>query len=308
MKRWICMMVIGAMLLCCTGCGNTPNSSAPAVVATIFPGYDLARQIANGRVGVTMLLPPGGEVHGYEPSLAELALVQQCDVFIYNGGDGDRWVEDLLASCDTSRITVIRMMDHVELLAAGEEHHQQHHQHTHDEADEHIWTTPANGAAIAKVIYEGMKSRLPEYEESFDRGYHSLKEQLTDLEQGYEVLRKDALPTLVVADRFPFLYLAHEYGLDYIAAFSGCSSNTEATLSSVAALMEQARESRSSKVILHTEFSDRVLANTVAQGVGGTTALLHSCHNVTKEEWNSGVTYTGLLEQNLTVLKEVFGL
>lgn len=306
MKKLFCIALCFVMVL---GCGCTAHSPAPreenlSVVATIFPYYDFARQIGGEHATVTMLLSPGGEVHGFEPTLQDLALIEQCDVFLYNGGEGDGWVESLLQGMDTSQKQIVRLMDCVELLAEGEEHHHHDHEHSHEEADEHIFTTPQNAKLIAKAVEDAMAEADSSHKEIYQTNGKNLQNQLCDLEQKYECLR-GAEKTLVVADRFPFLYVTQEYDLTYIAAFSGCSANAEADVKTVYQLKTAMEEKGATKQVLCTEFSDQKLAATLANSVGGTVGIWHSCHNVTKEEWEQGVTYLQLMEQNLKVLKGV---
>jgi zinc transport system substrate-binding protein len=305
MKRLLCLFLCGVLLFC--GCSQTLPSQKLSVVATIFPAYDFARQMVGDTAHVTMLLPAGGEVHAFEPTLEDIALIKNCDVFIYNGGESDVWVEDLLGVCDMSQKTVIRMMDSVELLVTGEEDHHHDHHHDHQEADEHIWTLPQNALKIAEDIYKGSVAQNPDEQEVYAKNYSVLQKQLTDLEKEYEILHTHTHTPLVVADRFPFFYLTNFYHLHHVAAFSGCSSNTEASLLTVQQLMEEAKKGQSA-VILYTEFSDKVLAKTIANGVGGNIRMWHSCHNVSARDFSSGVTYVELMQNNLQILKEALSL
>jgi zinc transport system substrate-binding protein len=204
--------------------------------------------------------------------------------------------------------TVIRLMDHVELLMPGEDHHDHGHHHHHDvhEGDEHIWTTPQNARLLAKAIGKGLMEQDPQNEAAYQLGIAEYTGKLAALEQQYEELKQTPKATLVVADRFPFTYLAHTYEIPYVAAFSGCTSNTEASLATLHTLASAAENSPTG-VILHTEFSDGVLADTVASRVEGKTSVWHSCHNVTRQEWEEQVTYISLMEQNYRVLQEALG-
>ena len=305
MKRLICLALCLVLALC--GCtAVTENKEKLQVVTTIFPAYDFARQIGGEWAEVTMLLPPGGEVHAYEPSVSDLVAIKNCDVFIYNGGESDGWIETMLSQCDMTDKTVIRLTDHVELLMTGEQHHHHEHEHDHHEADEHIWTTPRHALVLAKTIEQALAQQDAAHAREYAKGATVLCGQLSDLKDQYEVLRQNPV-TLVVADRFPFFYLAHEYGLSYVAAFDGCTSNTEADLATVYQLTQAAKQSRS-HMVLCTEFSDRVLANTVAEASDGKVGMWHSCHNVTREEWDAKVTYVALMQNNVMVLKEALGL
>ncbi len=305
MRKWMCLGLC-LVLAFFSGCSAPQQEESFSVVSTIFPYYDFARAIAGENGQVTMLLPPGGEVHGFEPTLQDIALIERCDVFLYNGGEGDGWVEDLLKGIDTSQKQVIRLMDHVELLAVGEQDHHHDHNHHHEESDEHIFTTPQNALLTAEVICRAMIAGNEEHGEQYEENFNLLKKELLGLQESYEVLRS-AENTLVVADRFPFLYLTQEYSLSYLAAFSGCTANAEVDLKTLQELKTAAEQTHSG-VVLCTEFSDGRLADTLAQTMGGKVSVWHSCHNVTREEWQQKVTYVALMEQNLTVLKEALGL
>lgn len=304
MKKVLCLFLCLLPVLAC-GCTPQKQEDSFSVVATIFPYYDFARQIAGEEGEVSMLIPPGGEVHGFEPDLQDLALIEGCDVFLYNGGGDDGWVETLLSKVDTSDMEIVRLMDCVELLAVGEEHHHEGHHHDHHEVDEHIFTTPQNALQIARAIYGAME-KAAGGAGGFRENYEQLQGELTALLAGYEALR-GAENTLVVADRFPFLYLTHAYGLSYLSAFTGCSAGTEGDLKTLYE-MKTAAESYGNKRVLCTEFSDGKLASAVADAVGGQVLRWHSCHNVTAEEWQNKVTYVELMKENLKVLKEVLGL
>ncbi|MDR2397821.1 MAG: ZinT/AdcA family metal-binding protein, partial [Spirochaetaceae bacterium] len=86
------------------------------VVATIFPPYDFVREVAGDRVKLSMLLPPGAESHSFEPTPRDMVTLQNCDVFIYGGGDSDAWVDRVLESVDTAKMRIIRMMDVVDVV------------------------------------------------------------------------------------------------------------------------------------------------------------------------------------------------
>ena len=305
MKRLLCVLL--GLVLLLGGCTAQKEPSRPFIVTTNFPAYDFARQILGERGQVKLLIPLGGEAHGYEPTLQDLAAIQSCDMIVYNGGESDGFMESLLAECDRSNKTVVRMMDCVELIAVGETDHHHHHERHEHEADEHVWTTPQNGLAVAEKIADGIQRTDPDNKAVYERNFAQLQETLQQLCNDYECLGQATDKPLLVADRFPFVYLTNQYDLDWQAAFSGCTSKTEADLPTVSELISHGKEHAVS-VVLCTEFSDGVLAKTVADGMGAKTAVWHSCHNVTEADFNAGVTYAQLMGRNLLVLKEALGL
>ena len=73
-----------------TGCATTSAvSDSLSIVTTCFPPYDFARAVKGSSNGITMLLSPGAEAHSYEPAPLDILTIQQCDVFIYIGGEGE---------------------------------------------------------------------------------------------------------------------------------------------------------------------------------------------------------------------------
>ena len=124
LTAWMLLML--ALMFGQTACAETFR-----IVASNFPCYDFARQVAGEKAEVTMLIRPGTEVHSFEPSPSDILSVGDADMFVYVGGESDVWAEEILASFDNPPMAV-RMMDHVKLLE--EEHHvgDGHHHHEHD--------------------------------------------------------------------------------------------------------------------------------------------------------------------------------
>ncbi|MDR3239529.1 MAG: metal ABC transporter substrate-binding protein, partial [Clostridiales bacterium] len=123
-----------------------------SVVATIFPPYDFTRAVAGEKANVSMLLPPAAESHSFEPTPQDIIEIQNCDVFIYVGGESDEWVNGVLEPMDTSKMKIITLMDCVETaeeeIVEGmqdEEHEEEAEYAEHGEEaeyDEHVWTSP----------------------------------------------------------------------------------------------------------------------------------------------------------------------
>jgi zinc transport system substrate-binding protein len=140
MKRFfifVCILVSLVMTLPARGRQDTGRVDGKInVVTTIFPPYDFVRQITGDKVSLTMLLPPGAESHSFEPTPQDIIKVQNCDVFIYVGGESDAWVEQILDSMDTSRMEIITLMDCVEvveeLIVEGMQDEEEGHDHGHE--------------------------------------------------------------------------------------------------------------------------------------------------------------------------------
>lgn len=295
------------------------------VVTTIFPQYDFVHQIAGDNVEVSMLLKPGEETHSYEPTPQDILKIQNCDLFIYVGGENDEWVEDILDSIDTEHIRLLRLIDcvdtvneeHVEGMKEerGHEHEEEEeHEHEHGEEehethetltpDEHVWTSPENAIAIVEQIAEVLGELDPEqtavYEEN-EKAYVSLLEELDD--EFREVVSSAKRDVLLFGDRFPFRYFADEYGLKYYAAFPGCASDTEPSAATMAFLIKKV-EQEHIPVVLKMELSNENIANAIAETTHAKVKTFYSCHNLTAKEFADGETYLSMMKKNVETLKE----
>lgn len=303
-------LVIGAMSLC--GCNTTANDEETlTIVATVFPSYDFALQLTEQfdlQCDVKLLLTPGGESHSYEPSPSDVAAIQSCDIFLYIGGASETWVDYLLESTRKDKISV-RLMDYVTPIATTHDHEADEHDHEHEDADlaeydEHIWTSPSNAAAMVSAIAEQIAVASPENAETCAANEKTLCDALNALDAEYRALADTAADKpLVFGDRFPFLYLAEEYFFSYEAAFTGCSSDTDASAATLSALIATV-QSQKIDTVFYLENSSQKIADAICQATGAKTAMLHSCNNVTREEFDSGKHFQAFMEENLAAIKE----
>lgn len=302
-----------ALLLCLplAGCGfdtETANSGL-SIVTTTFPPYDFARAVTGDPAAVTMLIDPGTETHTYDPSPKDIRLIQNADVFIYGGGESDAWMDGILSSVDTDAVTVISMTEIVPLLAQEEDHGHDGHDHeghVHSEPvyDEHVWTSPANAVLLTEAIRDAVIDADPDNAAVYEANAAAYIGEIHTLAADFtEVIASGVRKQIVFADRYPFLYFSEAFGLSHFSAFAGCAHETEPGAQTIAALIELVKTEKI-PAVFYIEFSDRRLADTVAEATGCETLLFHSCHNVTKAEWNGGVTYVSLMRQNLDNLRK----
>ena len=265
-------------------------------------------------MNVRMLLDPGEEVHTYEPTPQDIIAIGECDLFIYTGGESDAWVEDVLSSVRHDGMTVLRMMDCVELheeqLVEGMQeaiHGHDHgaeecsdHTHHHEavEYDEHVWTSPMNALAICEAIsavFCELDSANAEFYASQLASYSAHLLALdSDLREAVSGGKRN---TVVFSDRFPARYFAVEYGLVYFAAFPGCASQSEASARTVAFLIDKVRD-EGIPVVFTVEFSNGRMADTICAETDAVSLQFHSCHNLTKDEFEAGMTYLDIMRQN----------
>ncbi|MBR6761948.1 MAG: zinc ABC transporter substrate-binding protein [Oscillospiraceae bacterium] len=308
----ICLL--GALPL--SGCNLTKNDEETlTIVTTVYPSYDFALQLTEQfdlSCDVKLLLTPGGESHSYEPTPSDVAAIQTCDMFIYIGGASETWVEYLLESTRKEKVN-LRLMDYVTPIAAAHNHeqdhedkHEHHEKHEADlaEYDEHIWTSPLNAAAMVRAIAAQLCSISPENQETCKTNEDALCNTLQTLDAAYRSAAESAgSKPLIFGDRFPFLYLAEEYGFSYAAAFSGCSSDTDASSATLSALISTVKEQQID-TIFYLENSPRKIADAICEATGAQAKLLHSCNNVSKEDFSSGKHFQEYLQDNLIAIKE----
>ncbi len=289
-----------------TACGTNSiaNDGKLTVVATNFALYDFARAVCGDACDVRMLLSPGSESHDFEATLADIALLAETDVFVYVGGESEEWVPDVLEAAGAADVTQVRAIDLVETYvnAGTESGHDREHTEDdghHHEIDEHIWTSIPNAITIMEAIGEAVLKE----DEGFEADKDAYISELLDIDADIrEIVDTAARDTVIFADRFPFRYFTEEYGLNYCAAFDGCSSAVEPSLSIVNSLIERVNETRS-RAVFSIEFSDRKTAEAVAAETGCAILEFHSAHNVSRADFESGITYADIMRQNAENLR-----
>lgn len=279
------------------------------IVTTAFPEYDFARAVVGDGSDITMLIRPGSESHSYEPTPMDIIKIQSCDVFICAGGENDAWADKILAGLDTSEMTVIRLLDLVEPMYEEITGSMQSDEEEEDgeEYDEHVWTSPVNAAALVSGIADRFIELDGANAEKYRANADGYIAEINEIDAALrEVVSNAARDTLVFGDRFPFLYLVREYGLKYDAAYPGCSSDTDVSAATIASLIEYIK-TENIDTVLYIELSSHRVADILCEATGAHSMMLHSCHNVTADEFDAGATYVSLMNANITVLEEALG-
>lgn len=352
-KTILAMAMAAALVLGMTACQpKTGDQQAAAsadqpakkvkVVATMFPEYDFARQVGGDLADVTMLLKPGAESHTFEPTPQDITSIQNCDLFLYTGGDSDTWIKGVLSTMDTSKMKVMRLIDMVPTVDeeqkegmmpdddddqgntgvtgsavdasdhstgsaaanADQSNDKNKVSAPNPDLDEHVWTSPKNAIQIVNKIRDTYDQIDPANKATYDSNAAAYTAKLTDLDNQFRtVVDQGKRKTVVFGDRFPLRYFVDEFGLDYWAAFPGCSADTEASAATVAFLTDKVKEEKI-PVVFQIELSTGNVANTIAEATGAKVLTFNTCHNVTKKDFDAGATYYSQMEQNVDALKE----
>lgn len=287
------------------------NKKTVNILSSSFIGYDFARAVVGDESEVSMLLKPGAEMHDYEPTPEDIINIKNAELFIYIGGESDGWVDDLLKDNEIPEEKTLRLMDLVEVkeeeLSDGMEEYEHDSEEAHEEEveyDEHIWTSPVNAIKLVNGIKDRLLIIHPKNKDVYEKNANAYTTRLSDIDQKIrEVVASSNKKELIFGDRFPFRYLVDEYGLDYYAAFSGCSEQTEASSQTTAFLINKAK-SDNIKVILKIELTSDKLAQSIADEAGAKVMTLNAAHNISSEDFAKGTTYADMMENNIEVLKE----
>lgn len=295
----------------CSGESGADPADKPLIITTIFPAYDFARQVFGDTAEVKMLLKPGQESHSYDPSAKDIVDITGCDLFVYNGGESDQWVESVLQAAPD--IATFRMTDAVSLLdeehteGMQEEEHDHDHDHDEDEEeyDEHVWTSPENAAAIVRALGSRAKEIFPDSAAQLDSNTEEYAAQIEEVDGRLKALLDGEQRYFIFGDRFPLLYFFKHYGLNYYAAFPGCGSETEPSAQTVTFLLDKLEQPDAVKAVFCIELSGRKLADVLAEDSGLDVVEFHSCHNITADDLAAGETYVSLMNRNLQTLEKV---
>lgn len=331
MKRilsFLLALALSLSLCACAAPGEKADDGKLQIVTTLFPYYDFARAIAQDRADVTLLLSPGREAHSFEPTPLDAVTISEADVFLYNGGEGEYWVESMLDAAGEHIAVASRMMDYVDALneeyvegmqgADGHDHDHEHgshddHDHDHEEDehdsdeieyDEHIWTSPKNAVVLCRAVCDAICRADAENAAFYRANCENYCAQLEDLDARFAALCESAPRRLLIfADRFPMLYFCREYGLDYRAAFHGCSGDTEPSLATIKFLIDKV-EDENIPVVYTIDFGTKKVAAVVSECTGAAIETLYSMQTVSRADFDAGETYLTLMERNFEALRK----
>lgn len=314
----LALWIPAAVLSGCVPQDDSAASNKLNIVTTIFPAYDWVREILGAetdRAEITMLLDSGVDLHSYQPTVDDIVEISDCDLFLYVGGESDGWVDDALKNAPNKDRKVIRLLDVLGDSAKAEEtvEGMQEEEHDHEEEaeyDEHIWLSLKNAQVLVAAISEALQESDPARKDTYAANAAAYVEKLSALDGEYRAaVDSGKYKTLLFGDRFPFRYLADDYGLDYYAAFPGCSAETEASFETVSFLAGK-MDALGLPCVLTIEGTQHKIAETVVQNTAQKNQqilTMDSMQAVTANDASSGVSYLSIMEKNLSVLKKALG-
>lgn len=297
MKKFLSLLLIMILVVSFTACSDEKKDNGKIeIVTTVFPFYDFVKNVAGDKAEVTLLLPTGAEAHSYEPTMQDVMKIKDCDLFIYLGTGADPWTENIINADDFNKENAFSAMECVTLKKTD------HHHHGY-ENDQHVWTSLRNSQKIVRAIAKELARKDSRNADYYLENAEKYCSKLDVLDKKFIDITKDKTKPIAFADGFPFTYFAEDYSIKYISVFPGCSGESEPSVESVSEFINIVKE-ENVKVIFYTETSNGQIPDTVCKETGAEKMLFHSCHTVTKDELNSGITYIDLMERNYNALSK----
>ncbi len=297
---------------------NAANAAAYSIVCTTFPQYDWIRNIIgddSDKFQLTMLLDQGTDLHSYQPTAEDIAKIADADMFVYVGGESDGWVESALKEATNKDMKVVNMLDalgtavKVEEVVPGmqAEEEEETEEGEGPENDEHVWLSLRNAVTLTDALSENIQEIDPANKEDYVENAGKYVDKLNDLDGRYALtISKGKRQAILFGDRFPFRYMADDYGLTYYAAFVGCSAESEASFETITFLAHKVDELKF-PVILTIEGADHNIAESIKNATESKNQeilTMNSMQSVTAEDVADGETYLNMMEDNLNVLSQ----
>lgn len=301
---------LSGLLMGCNGNNSTSKDETMdnkiKVVATLFPQYDFTRQIAGDKAEVTLLMSPGVESHSYEPSPSDIIKINGSDLFIYTGKFMEPWAQSIIDGIENKNVKILDVSQNVSLDKSEEHEDEEEHReadHAAHEFDPHIWTSPVNAKIMVENILRDLCELDPENADYYKKNAENYLNELTNLDKEFkDIFEAAKRKEIIFAGKFALHYFAEEYGMEYEAAFDSCSTETEPSVKVIAELIDEIKE-ENIPVVYYPELTDPKVARSISDETGAEMLILHSCHNLSKDELKAGATYLSLMKKNAENLK-----
>ncbi|MBR1762911.1 MAG: zinc ABC transporter substrate-binding protein [Eubacterium sp.] len=325
MKRILSALLIITILICSTTLASCSvhkekeqnRGEEITIITTIFPIYDWLRNITQNvnSAKVAILADSGADLHSFQPTAEDIINIQNCDLFVFVGGESDEWAEDTVENANNPDMIALNLLSALGGMAKQEEiiegmqeeKEKEEKEEEKKEYDEHIWLSLKNSKflvdVITKALCEADKNNAALYKSNASK----YSEKLSSLDEKYENCVNSAKNnTLLFGDRFPFRYLTDDYSINYYAAFVGCSAETEASFETISFLSDKIDELLLKYVIV-LEGTDHSIAKTIIENTATKDAeiiMMNSMQSIAAKDIKSGVTYISLMQENLEALEK----
>ena len=301
-KRLTVLFVVLALLSACQTTVQVEDK--PQIMVSLFPQYDIIRQIAQDKVDVELFLPAGSEPHSYEPSASTLMKIVEADLFVYSSDELEPWVKRLVEGNASEDLIVLDASNGITLLEADYGHEGEDEDEEELAFDPHYWLDPQNMIIMSESIRDALIEIDPENEAFYIENANSYIASLKELDSNWQDLFDRAqLNQIIYGGHFAFGYLSHRFGLEILSPYSGYAPDAEPSAQALAGLMDVLAE-KEINVIFYEELIDPRVARIIAEQAKVKIEVLHGAHNLNAEEMQAGWTYVSIMEDNIEKLKE----
>ena len=296
--------VIFAFAMLFSACSSkSPNNSKIKIIATLFPQYDFARQIAKDKAEVTLLLPPGSEAHSFDPSANDMINISNSDIFLYTGKDMEPWADRLISGIDNKSLIIKNLSENVPLIKNDHDESENEHDDHHHEYDPHFWLDPTLASVMVDNILDALCQKDPNNSEFYKNNATEYKSKLKKLDDDFSDVAKNAKRnTIVFAGKFAHLYFVKRYNLNYEAVLKNCSAQTEPSLQKLTYILNFIKDNHI-PVVYYEELSLSSTAKSICDNANVKALKFSTIHNLSKEQFDNGITYLDLMNENLENLK-----
>ncbi len=295
----ICLAVLALSVSCKPAAKSSPGGHRKIkVVTTLFPLYDMARHIGGDKAEVSLLLPPGVEPHSFEPNPSDVVRINEADIFIYTGKFMEPWAASVIKGAADKKLIVVDASLGTRIISIVF--------HDKDEPagapDPHIWLDFDNAKTMVRNIERAFEASDREDKDFFAKNAEEYDRRLTELDTAYRgTLSTCKKKEIVYAGHYAFGYLAGRYGLKYVAA-QGVSPDSEPTAEDLIKLVNQIKKNHI-RYVFYEELTSPKIAETLAAETGAKMLLLSAAHNLTRDQFEGGITFFDVLERDLENLR-----
>lgn len=312
MNRFLILVLLSSFLF--FGCSknvdtiNKEDSGKLKVVTTLYPEYSFAKEILKDW-DVKLLLPPGVDSHTFEPGPNDMKVLEDADLIVYTNDYMEMWFKKIRESLNLDDKKIVDASEGIKLMKNNddeEEHGHAHdgHESRHHEYDPHIWTSPKLAMKMCKNIYNKAILIDSKNKDSIKKNYEEYISKLKELDLKFsEIKEKSNGKTIYFASPFALKYFARDYGFDVRSIYKTCSSGSEPSAKDMALIIDEMKKD-DSKAIYYEELTDPKIARAISAETGAKPFLFHSCHNLSKTDFDKNESYYSLMLGNVKNLKE----
>lgn len=282
--------ILGAALFWYEAPGRDQASAKIQVVASFYPLYFFAQEIAGARADIANITPAGAEPHEYEPTAQDAVKIENANLLIINGGGLEGWGDDAVRNADPEKTLVIVVGKGLTTQLPEE-----------NEPDPHIWLEPSRAKKITDAILSGFIRVDPAHEAEYAANAEALRTELGLLDQEYQKELANCQQDTIVTAHAAFGYLADAYGFKQLS-IAGLSPHAEPSpreMFEIASFIEKNHVG----YIFFESLASPDLAETLAHETGAKTLVLNPIEGLTREEISSGKDYFTEMRTNLENLK-----